>query len=109
MKKKKEKRRERRECIGTQGTRSRHPCNGAFHQRQETDGVREPRLQRSHQNQTVCSAEEKRLEELTQSNFAGLPFRVEVYNEKLKPIAAGRSNKTGRRLRVRMCIYPPWS
>lgn len=47
-----------------------------------------------------CAVLKKRPAEQTRANFAGQPFSVEMYREMLKPTEAGRSRKTGRRLRV---------
>jgi len=56
-----------------------------------------------------CLVPEKRPAELTRANFVGQTLLLEVYKEKLKPIAGGRSKNTGRRLRVGRYIYTPWS
>jgi len=47
-----------------------------------------------------CAVPERRPLEFTRANFVGEPLRVEMYKEKLKPMAASRSKKTGRRLYV---------
>jgi hypothetical protein len=44
---------------------------------------------------------------LTQSNFVGLPQRLDVCREKLKPIACCRLGKAGKRLRMVGYIYLP--
>jgi hypothetical protein len=55
-----------------------------------------------------CAVPETRPEELTRSNFVTQPLRLQVYREKLKPIAEGRSKKTGRCLRdSRYTQIPP--
>lgn len=51
-------------------------------------------------NITQCVALETRPAEPTRANFAGHPLPLDVYKQKLKPIAVGRSKRDGRRLRM---------
>jgi hypothetical protein len=45
-----------------------------------------------------CAVLKMRPKELTRVNFVGQPLRIELYNDKLKPIAWRRSKKVGMRL-----------
>lgn len=56
-------------------------------------------------NTRRCAVLETRPEELTRSNLVRQPLRVEVYNEKLKTITDGRSNKAGKPLHVSVCTH----
>lgn len=77
-----------------------------------TDNKRMELLNRDFQgaiNIRRCAVLKTRPEDLTQSIFLrGQPFRVEVYKEKLRPIAEGRSRKARRRVQVGSYVYPPW-
>jgi hypothetical protein len=48
-----------RNYIGKEGMSSRTPCMGALHQMQCMQGVPEPGLQRRHQYQMMCGAEDE--------------------------------------------------